>query len=288
MSIEEAEEIFEQDTNPLNPAGDSLERLIQLQINDDSWSAMLGELPCLEASESCILQLQEMAIANNPTLAEIDIRVEAINERIELARTNNQRSIRLGIFEPLFQDLIRVETVQRVTDPSNVPVPGSVVQTEERGFLENVLDIFISPSRGINNILSLIGLPLFRNLGGGSDAQQQREIGIADLQVKVAEVERSRAEMANDLREEVMLQVLTFETLKREFQGEQEIGRRSTLRTEILSLNYRFVADSMNTAQYLTELNNLDQRRLNVFRQWAQMRTQLTRIKILVIGPENI
>jgi len=106
--------------------------------------------------------------------------------------------------------------------------------------------------------------------------------------VKVAEVERSRAAMANDLREEVMLQVLTFETLKREFQGEQEIGRRSTLRTEILSLNYRFVADSMNTAQYLSELNNLDQRRLNVFRQWAQMRTQLTRIKILVIGPENI
>ena len=94
--------------------------------------------------------------------------------------------------------------------------------------------------------------------------------------------------MANDLREEVMLQVLTFETLKREFQGEQEIGRRSTLRTEILSLNYRFVADSMNTAQYLSELNNLDQRRLNVFRHWAQMRTQLTRIKILVIGPENI
>jgi len=94
--------------------------------------------------------------------------------------------------------------------------------------------------------------------------------------------------MANDLREEVMLQVLTFETLKREFQGAQEIGRRSTLRTEILSLNYRFVADSMNTAQYLSELNNLDQRRLNVFQQWAQMRTQLTRIKILVIGPENI
>jgi len=44
----------------------------------------------------------------------------------------------------------------------------------------------------------------------------------------------------------------------------------------------------MNTAQYLSELNNLDQRRLNVFRQWAQMRTQLTRIKILVIGSENI
>ncbi len=44
--------------NPLNPAGDSLDKLIQVQFNDDVWKTMLGELPCLEATESCIGQLQ--------------------------------------------------------------------------------------------------------------------------------------------------------------------------------------------------------------------------------------
>ncbi|MGG6293602.1 hypothetical protein ACQ4M4_04175 [Leptolyngbya sp. AN02str] len=90
------------------------------------------------------------------------------------------------------------------------------------------------------------------------DSAQQRSIAIADLQVKVAEVERQRGEMANRLREEVLLSVLDFERTRREFQGFQEIGRRSQLRNEILRLNYRFVADSMSTPQYLAEQNALD------------------------------
>jgi hypothetical protein len=282
------DDLLQENTNPLNPAGDSLERLIQLQINEDAWSAMLGELPCIDASEVCVRELQEMAIANDTTLAEIDARIQAINDRIEQARENNQRSINLGIFEPLWQDLIRVETVQRVPDPSARPVPGSIVVQEERGFLDNVLDIFRNPVRGINNILSLIGVPLFRTVSGGDPAVQQRQIQITDLQVKVAEVERSRAEMANKLREEVLLQVLEFERVRREFQGEQEIGRRATLRTDILTLNYRFAVGGMTTPQYLAELNGLDNRRLTVFRQWAQLRTQLTRIKLLVLGAENV
>ncbi|NJN87458.1 MAG: hypothetical protein HC881_15565 [Leptolyngbyaceae cyanobacterium SL_7_1] len=50
----------------------------------------------------------------------------------------------------------------------------------------NGLDIFVNPVRRINNILSLIGMPLFRGISGGSDAQQSRQIAIADPQVKVA------------------------------------------------------------------------------------------------------
>ncbi|NJN87528.1 MAG: hypothetical protein HC881_15990, partial [Leptolyngbyaceae cyanobacterium SL_7_1] len=233
----DADAEFQDNTNPLNPAGDSLERLVEMQISEDLWSAMLGELPCLDVSESCIRELQEMAVINNPTLAEIDARVEAINQKIEEARSNNQRSITMSIFEPLVEDITRIEAIQRVADPSRPPTPGSVIVPEERGFLENILDIFVNPVRGVNTVLSLIGMPLFRGISGGSDAQQNRQIAIADLQVKVAEVERHRAEMANDLREEVLLQALQFETFRREFQGYQEMGRRSTLRLEVLTTN---------------------------------------------------
>ncbi|NJN87459.1 MAG: hypothetical protein HC881_15570 [Leptolyngbyaceae cyanobacterium SL_7_1] len=101
-------------------------------------------------------------------------------------------------------------------------------------------------------------------------------------------MERHRAEMANNLREEVLLQVLEFETFRREFQGYQEMGRRSTLRLEVLTTNYRFVADSITTPQYLAELNAVDQQRLQAFRSWAQLRSQLTRVRILVIGVEGV
>ncbi|NJL22869.1 MAG: hypothetical protein HC895_21890 [Leptolyngbyaceae cyanobacterium SM1_3_5] len=178
-------EDIQDETNPLEAPGESIDRLIEMTVNDDTWAAMMGELPCLDATEVCVRQLQEMAVSNNPTLAEIDARIEAINERIEMARENNQASIRLGIFEPLLQDLIQVETVTRVPDPTRPPIPGSIVVQEQRGFLDNVLNIFTNPVQGVNSILSFIGLPLFRSASGGDAATQQREIAIADLQVKV-------------------------------------------------------------------------------------------------------
>ncbi|NEQ24657.1 MAG: hypothetical protein F6K28_37230 [Microcoleus sp. SIO2G3] len=277
-------EDIQDETNPLEAPGESIDRLIEMTINDDVWSAMMGELPCLDATETCVRQLQEIAVSNNPTLMEIDARIEAINSKIEEARSNNQASIRLGIFEPLIQDLITISPVSRVPDPTRPTIPGSIVVPEERGFLENVLDIFTNPVRGINTVLSFIGLPLFRQASGGDAATQQREIAIADLQVKVAEVERSRAEMANDLREEVILQVLEFDTIRREFQISQEVARRSTLRLQILDLNYRFAVGGLNTPEYLAEVNSLDQQKAQTFRAWARLRTQLTRIKLLVMS----
>lgn len=285
----QSDAVFTEETNPLNPLGDgTFEQLLRLQMNDDAWSAMMDPLPCLDASEVCVRELQELAVQNSFVLQEIDQRIELVNERIEAARASNQRTIRLGVFEPFVQELIRMETVSRVPDPNNQPAPGSIVRTEQRGFLDRVGDYFRNPTNAVNTVLSLIGVPLFHVAGGGDAATQTREIGIADLQVKVAEVERQRGEMANTLREEVLKSVLEFETTKREFQAWQEMGRRSQLRNEVLELNYRYVADSMTTPQYLAEQNNLDGNYLQMFRAWAQLRTKLTRIKIVVLGAEGI
>lgn len=61
------------DPNPLNSAGSSLDQLIETQFNSDVWTDMLGDLPCLDASERCAQELQMMAIATNPTLQDIQI-----------------------------------------------------------------------------------------------------------------------------------------------------------------------------------------------------------------------
>lgn len=235
---------------------------------------MLGELPCLEASESCIKELQELAIQNAQALREIETRIEAINSKIEEARRNNQNTIALGVFEPLVQSWLKLEVV---TLPNG--------QKQQRGFLENVLDVFLSPIQGINEILSFIGLPLFRNAMGGDAAAQQRTIAITDLQVKVAEIEHQKLELANKIREQVMLQVLDFDQTRREFQVGQEIAKREALRTRLIELEYRL--GQGDTVQFLGNLSALDKQKAQVFREWARLRSQLARIKLLVLGLEG-
>lgn len=289
LSEEEAAdpETVSTDPNPLNPAGESLDQLIQMQVNDDLWSAMRGELPCLDSTESCVRQLQEMAIGNSTALRAIDERIELVNEKIDTARANNQQTINLGIFEPALQYFLRIEDVPAVAEvrdsQGRVITPGQPAR--RRGLLDRIADIFTGGAlTTINDVLSLIGVPLFQSIAGGSPEQQQREIAIADLQVKIAEIENKRGELAAQLREQVMLQVLEFDTIRREFQIAQEVSRREVLRLQIVEQNYRFAVGDMDTPQYLREVSALDEHKASTFRAWSRLRTQLTRVKLLVLG----
>lgn len=266
------------DPNPLNPAGDSLDRLIQLRINDDAWSAMMGDLPCLEASEACIGQLQNLAIQNARTLKAIDERIEAVKSKIEEARKNNQKTIALGVFEPLVQSWLKLE---------DVPVRQGE-QPRKRGVLDRVGNLLLGDKIGaINEILSLIGVPLFRKLTGGDSAAQQRTIAIADLQVKLAEIENKRGDLAAQIREQVIIQVLDFDQYRREFQVSQEVSRREVLRQKVREIDYRFAVGNQDTVSYLGSLSVLDQQKAQSFRAWAKLRAQLARVKLLVLGPEG-
>jgi hypothetical protein len=250
-----------------------------MRMHDDLWAAMMGDLPCIEATEACIRQLQEKAIANHPALKAINQRIELVNEKIEEARRNNQRTISLGVFEPVVQYFLRVEEI-----------PGRNGQpAQRRGFLDPVLEII--GGRGIlstvNDIFSLIGLPIFRNVAGGDAASQQRAIAISDLQVKIAEIENKRGEVANNLREQVILQVLEFDQLRREFQIAQTVAQREAVRLQVLRLDYQFAVGTMNTPSYLAQLSAHDQQKAQVFRHWARLRSQLLRVKLLVLGSEE-
>lgn len=259
--------------NPLNSAGDELERLIQTRINDDMWKSMLGRLPCVDTSVACVGQLQQLAVANSPTLRELDTKIEEINARIEEARARNQSAINLSVFEPLVQSFLTIEQVPSTT----LGQP-----PQKRGFIDKVLDIFTSPVQSFNDILSLIGIPLLRNIAGGNDQAQQRAIAISDLQVKVAELQRGRADLALKLRETVQLQVLDFDTAAREFQIAQAIAQREQVRMQLIEVSYRF--GESNTENYLTQLSGMDAQKAATLRSWTQMRSRLERIKLLVLG----
>jgi hypothetical protein len=276
-------ESLSDDGNPLNPAGDSLDRLIQVRFNEDLWTAMLRALPCLDVTEPCVWQLQEQAIANSTTLRAIDERVELINEKIEEAKKNNQRTIRLGLLEPALQAFLQIDTIQEQRSAT-----GEILQARQRrGFVDRVAMFFANSVRGLNDILALIGVPLFRSVSGGDAAAQERGIAIADLQVKIAEIENKRGDVAAGLREQVMLHVLEFDQTRREFQISQEIARRAVLRLRILDQSYRFGVGGLDTPGYLREVSALDQQKAQTFGAWARVRSQLTQIKLMVLGEEG-
>ena len=261
----------EKNTNPLNPAGTSLDKLIELQINDDLWKSMLGKLPCLEANDQCMATLQNAAIANSKMLKAMDERIEVIDQKIAEATKNNQKTIALGVFEPLVQSYLRIDEIQ---------TPGQPVQ--RRGFFDKLADIFIKPLSSANEILSLIGLPLFRNSTGGDIAAQQRSIAIGDLSVKLAELKNKRAEVADKLREQVILSVLDFDQVRRDFQITQEIVKRESTRMKLLEVAYRF--GQGDTDGFMARQTQFDQKKADTYRQWARMRSQMARIKLIVLG----
>ena len=229
---------------------------------------MLGDLSCLEANDQCIAELQGKAIANSTTLKAIDQRIEAITAKVDEAKKNNEATVKLGVFEPLVQSFLKVD---------EVTVQG---QTKKRGFLDKLLGV-LSVS-GINDVLSLIGIPLFRNATGGDAAAQSRVIAIGDLQVKLAEIQNKRGDLADTIREKVILSVLDFDVMRRDFQISQEIARRDTTKMKLIEVGYRF--GEGETTAYLNQLSSLDKQKAETFRAWSKMRSQMARIKLMVLG----
>ena len=267
------DEFYQLDDNPLNPIGDNLDLLIQTQINQDLWSAMMGDLPCLEPTSECIRQLQTMAVENNLGLQIIQERVDAIDQRIEEARARNQSAVWMDTLEPLMSRYLTYEQVM---------VGG---QPQQRGFFDRLLSAVSNPLNAINEALGLIGIPLIRGVTQTNARAQQTAIAISDLQVKVAQIEQEKRKIEESLREQVALELLEFDATRREFQISQEIARRATVQHQLLEIDYRF-SDRIDSVTYLGRLSQLDQTKASTYRAWARLRNRLARIQMMVLGSE--
>jgi hypothetical protein len=267
-------EVPNPEPNPLNSSGDSIDKLIQMRINDDLWQQMRGELPCAEATTGCIAQLQALASQKNPLLREIDARIEEIQNKINEAQAANKKSISLAVLRPAVRVFIEPTFDQATTQGQRKP-----------GTVEKLLQIFTSPVGVVNEVLKAIGIPLFDSLFGGSDQNQQRAIAISDLQVKLAEIQRGRAQLNDQIKEKVALAVFDFDTTKREFQISQEIASREATRLQLTQVEYRLGQGDTNN--YLASITSLDRQKAQTFRSWSGMRSQLEKIKLLVLGTEN-
>ncbi len=154
-------------------------------------------------------------------------------------------------------------------------------QSRKMGFIERVGQIFTNPGGLLNDLLGAIGIPLLKGAFGGNDAAQSRAIQISDLTVKVAEIERIKTEIGAKTREKVQQLMLEFDVLAREFQAEQAIAQTETKSLKLYAVTY--AAGDGDTKTYLTRKGQLDRTKLQVFKNWARVRGQITAIKTVVV-----
>lgn len=256
---------------PNNPlaAPQNIDELLKLRMTEDIWLAMYSPLSCLDVTGDCIAKLQQEAVQNSPVIKQLETKISTINTKIEEAKTNNKQSIDLAIFEPGLQVFLKQDTVVENG------------QVRKIGFFERVGQLFTNPGSVLNDVLGAIGIPILKGAFGGNDAQQSRAIQISDLTVKVAEIERIKTEVAVKTREKIQQLLLEFDVLARDFQAEQAHAIAETKSFKLYAVTY--AAGDGDTNTYLNRKEQLNRTKLQVFKNWARVRAQITAIKSVVM-----
>jgi hypothetical protein len=247
-----------------------LEDLVEKQISEDVWDGLKGELPCAIASTDCLNQLQNKALQSSKLLKEIDIKVEEATERMEEAKRRNLDSVAISTFSPFMQTFL-YSTLGPVSNGIESPVNNPF-----RLIFGNLASALLG--QGLGKLFNWSAI-------AATDAQQSRSIQIGDLQIKIVELQRNRAEIADKLREKVVKEALKLEGYARNFQIDKEIAKRERQRLEISKVSYKF--GEGDSEKYLAKLSAYDKQKATTWRSWSRLRSQLTIVKILVLGNQD-
>jgi Ni/Co efflux regulator RcnB len=252
-----------------------VDKIVKQQFDEDFWRIFKGGLPCLETSAACLKQLQDKSIAQSPLLKEIDNRIQEANQKIDEAKSRNQKSIKLSILSPALQYFLNPQTLNN----------GGGKTQSTGGLIDNIASLFTGKVSFLNGLLKVIGIPLFEGSQGGGDQAQSRAIQISDIQVKIAELQRQRAELADKIREKVATSLSNFDQARTEFQESQVMAARTIEQFQLYEIAYR-QGDS-DTQTYLSRLNALDHTKVQTFSSWSKMKRSLFEIKMLVLNTQE-
>ncbi len=252
----------------------NIDVIVQLQADDEIWQQMRAGKPCLENSATCLQQLQDQAIAQSPLLKEIDHRIAEANETINQARAKNQKSIQLAALTPALQYIL-----------GPAPQPEQPQQRENR-LIDHVLGIIRGDTGLIQGLFRVVSIPFFnRNRSINTEAQRQA-LPITDVQVKVDELQRGRAKLVDEIRENVALSLSNFDTARTDFQTAQSSANRAI--DEFKDIESRFVQGNYDSETYLLRHNQLENTKVQTYRSWINMRRALFDLKLLVLNIKDV
>ncbi len=237
------------------------------------WRIMRGGLPCLETTSSCLEQLQNKSVTDSPLLKELDTRIQEATSKIDEARSKNAKTVRLSVLTPALQYLL------------GPAVTAGQAQPEGKGLIDNLSGIFNGETGLINGLLNVIGVPLFVGSQGANTEANRNAIAISDLQIKVAELQRARAQLADTIREKVAVALVKFDEGRTDFQIAQVVGARAIDQFKVFEL--RYIRGNNDTESYLAKQSQLDRVKADTYASWGKMRRSLFEIKLLVLGVKD-
>ncbi len=276
---EEAEQRANDLDNKISPKNQNpfskpdIDKLLTNQFNDDMWRIMRGGLPCLETTSSCLEQLQNKSVTDSPLLKELDTRIQEATSKIDEARSKNAKTVRLSVLTPALQYLL------------GPAVTAGQAQPEGKGLIDNLSGIFNGETGLINGLLNVIGVPLFVGSQGANTEANRNAIAISDLQIKVAELQRARAQLADTIRGKVAVALVKFDEGRTDFQIAQVVGARAIDQFKVFEL--RYIRGNNDTESYLAKQSQLDRVKADTYASWGKMRRSLFEIKLLVLGVKD-
>jgi hypothetical protein len=110
-------------------------------------------------------------------------------------------------------------------------------------------------------------------------------IAIFDLQIKVTELQRGRAKLADEIREKVAIALVKFDEGRTDFQTVQIFSMRAVDQFKVFDL--RYTRGNSDTESYLSRLNSLDNQKAQTYQAWAKMRRSLFELKLLVLSVKD-
>lgn len=237
---------------------DNLDDKLDAKEESEQDELLKGDLPCLDAKPECVIQLQEMAIKNSPEIKAIDTQIAQSSDAVKLAKVQGQGSF----FETITPWVSAIAPI--LLQNAKPPALGEVrVDLGSRLLFE--------------------ALPTIISGKANSDANQTKNNQAnADLQIKLAQLEKNKLEIAIALKGKVQDALITFEQLKDEASLQTTIVRREEVRGKLIEIGYRMGESS--TIEQIARLNEFDRKKIIASQAKSKMRSQALRIQRLVKG----
>jgi hypothetical protein len=149
--------------------------------------------------------------------------------------------------------------------------------------------------RQIQPFLPIVGVPLLgiggggigaiiNTLGGNSRTDQTTAQTNADLQIKVGQLERTKLETTDKIKDSVAQEVIRFDELRLQAETSAAIANREASRFKVLEVGYRL--GQGDTASFLDRVNALDRVRIGVSADKGKMRSQAVKVRRIVLGDD--
>jgi len=122
-------------------------------------------------------------------------------------------------------------------------------------------------------------------VNGGSPNVTTKAIQVSDLQVRIAELQRGRAELADKVKEKVATSLSAFDDARVQYQMSQVMVRRHIVRFQIYQM--RYVRGASSTEDFLQQQNEMDRSKTQVYDAWAKLRRTLFDLKLLALAQKQ-